>query len=303
MIMWMSVTRSFSTKLLLITFPACAPQCSRGLGLRRGKTAYPNIVAMRVVFSKRSRAPMLQKSGRNGLLSWQRSQTIYLLTYDIVLTVPVVAVIIYNNESDEDKNQECNDNSKTNDEHYNGSSTHSGKASGRIWKKQFQFTGAAWLSWENYVFFLNQVFILFQYYFSIGFKLFVNRFHNLTMVFIIFSIGFDMFSLVSFSQFLGTISKGVLNSAALLGWFCDDFLLYFSYTWLSREMVVQDEQSIKKSTYICWSGLPKCISSFYHWVFEQFSNLLQLFAIDFKQFSDLFFHRFPAVFSNVFYDV
>ena len=147
------------------------------------------------------------------------------------------------------------------------------------------------------------MFILFQYYFSIGFKLFVNRFHNLTMVFIIFSIGFDMFSLVSFSQFLGTISKGVLNSAALLGWFCDDFLLYFSYTWLSREMVVQDEQSIKKSTYICWSGLPKCISSFYHWVFEQFSNLLQLFAIDFKQFSDLFFHRFPAVFSNVFYDV
>ena len=133
----MSVTRSFSTKLLLITFPACAPQCSRGLGLRRGKTAYPNIVAMRVVFSKRSRAPMLQKSGRNGLLSWQRSQTIYLLTYDIVLTVPVVAVIIYNNESDKDKNQECNDNSKTNDEHYNGSSTHSGKASGRIWKKQF----------------------------------------------------------------------------------------------------------------------------------------------------------------------
>ena len=69
------------------------------------------------------------------------------------------------------------------------------------------------------------MFILFQYYFSIGFKLFVNRFHNLTMVFIIFSIGFDMFSLVSFSQFLGTISKGVLNSAALLGW--DDFVTIF----------------------------------------------------------------------------
>ena len=123
------------------------------------------------------------------------------------------------------------------------------------------------------------------HYFTIGFKKLSNLFQHfpicaqlLLNILEHFTIGchqlFNLFhffkhwlSLVSSSWFLGTISKGVPNSkmhfwgwiwpATLLGWFCENYFLtvLFFYDWLFPGMVVQDDQTIKRSTHIWWSGV------------------------------------------------